>query len=173
MVVSPRLGVGRGGRGSLKTLLGLSRIALDLNPLLGTGHVGSRSRGRARSIPAALGSRVGSAVTSIGLGGSTASSRLLFGVSVGQSNGGTIVNLGEAGVGNGKIGLGLLLGLDTLGLSGVGLDGGSLGLGGLSSGLLGGGLLEGSSIGDSDLLNLGDCKGVRLVCVEGVRGRWG
>lgn len=157
MVVSPRLDVGRGGRGSLEALLGLSRIALNLDPLLRAGHVSSRGSGRARSIPAALSSRVGGAVTSIGLGGSAASSRLLFGLSVGQSNGRAIVNLGEAGVGNSKIGLGFLLGLDSLALSGLGLDGG-LGPGGLGNGLLSGGLGEGSGVGDSDLLNLGNCK---------------
>lgn len=161
MVVSPRLGVGRGRRGSLKALLGLGRIALDLNPLLGTGQIG-RGRGRARGIPTALSSGVGGAVTGIGLSGGTASSRLLLGVSVGQGNSGAIVDFGEASVGDSRIGLGFLLGLDSLRLGGLALGRG-LGLGGLGNGLLGGGLLEGSSIGDSGLLNLGDCEGVMSV----------
>ncbi len=65
-------------------------------------------------------------------------------MAVGQGNGGTFVNLGQARIGDGGVGLGFLLGFD--GSLGVGV-------GRLRNGLS---LRERSAEGDGNLLDLGD-----------------
>lgn len=68
--------------------------------------------------------------------------RGLIGVTVGQRGSGALVDLGQAGISDGRVGLGLRLGL-----------GSGLGLAGLRDRL---GLAKRSSVGDGSLLNLGN-----------------
>jgi len=143
VVVGPGLGVvGRSRRGG-DACLRLARLArdLDVHPLLRRRHLRAR-------VPLALTGSVGGVVGDVRVAGSSAAQRrLLGGLSVGQGGRGTIFNLGQAGVGDGRVGLGLLLGLDR-----------SLGVGRLRSGF---GLGGRSGVGDSNLLNLGDwCRSV-------------
>ena len=139
MVVGPGLGVGRRSRGGVDARLRLAGVARDrhVHPLLRHGHLGA-------DIPLALARCVGGVISNVGVAGGPAAQRRLLGVAVGQGNGGTFVNLGQARIGDGGVGLGFLLGFD--GSLGVGV-------GRLRNGLS---LRERSAEGDGNLLDLGD-----------------
>lgn len=113
VVVGPGLGGGGGGGGG-RAGLGLAGLArdLDVHPLLGGGQLVAR-------VPLALAGRVGGLVADLGVAGGRTGGGAARGrvrrrrrMAVGQRRGGTLVDLGQAGVGDGRVGLWLLLGLD-------------------------------------------------------------
>jgi hypothetical protein len=110
VIVSPRLrGRGRGGGG--RAGLSLAGLAgdLDVHPLLGSGQL-------IAGIPLALAGCVGRLVGNLGVarGGarSSARGRVRRRVAVGQRGSGTLVDFSQARVGDGRVGLWVLLRLD-------------------------------------------------------------
>lgn len=150
VVVGPRLRVGRrsGCRG--KTRLRLARLArdLDVHPLLRARHVVAR-------VPLALAGGVGRVIRNVGIAGGAAG-RGLLDVAVGQGDGRALLDLGQAGISDRRVGLGLLLGLDS-----------SLSVGSLRTSL---GLGERGSQSGGGLLDLGDWEG--LVTHMPILSRW-
>ena len=152
VVVSPGLGIGRRSgrrRGGGNAGLGLAGLArdLDVDPLLGGGHL-------VAGVPLALAGGIRGAVGNVGVAGGSAAGGGAAGgglldVSVCESGGGALLDLGQAGISDGRVGLGLGLGLDGLGR-----------LGGLGGGFA---LGEGSGVGDSNFLDLGDWGGLAGV----------
>ena len=137
VVVGPGLGVGRGGGGGGPAGLGLAGVAADVHPLLGLGEVVDGLVG----VPLVLGGGVGGVVGDVARAGD--GGRCLLRVTVGERLGGTLVDLGKTGVGDGRVGGGSLLGLLCGSLNGLG----SLGLG----------LLEEKPVRGSGSLDLGIC----------------
>lgn len=147
VVVSPGLGIGRRSgrrRGGGNARLGFAGLArdLDVDPLLGGGHL-------VAGVPLALSGGIRGAVGNVGVAGGGAAGRGLLDVPVCESGGGALLDLGQAGISDGRVGLGLGLGLDGLGR-----------LGGLGGGFA---LGEGSGVGDSNLLDLSDWGGLAGV----------
>jgi hypothetical protein len=139
VVVGPGLRVRRrGGRGG-EARLGLAGLArdFDVDPLLGCGGC------LVARVPLALACGVGGVIGDVGVAGRGAArgGGDFLGVAVGEDGRGALVDLGQCGISDCRVGLGLLLGLDRLGLGGLGSR---LGLG------------EGGSVGNRGLLNLGD-----------------
>ena len=155
VIVSPGLVVGwrrRLGRGGGHAGLGLAGLAgnLDVDPLLRLCHAGA-------GIPLTLAGGVGSAVGNICIGRNTSSGRSLFSAAaVGQGSGGTVFNLGKAGVGNRGVSLDLvLLLLGRLGGLGIGCDNRDLGLRLSRGGGVGSGVVIGSRALNGGFLDLG------------------
>lgn len=105
LVISPRLGVGSGSRGSFDRRLGLLRVAGDVDPFLRSAEI------LTSSIPLLSGSIGGVGDLGVGRG---LSAGLLGDVPVGQGSVVAGPDLGEGGVGDGRV---RGSGLGSLGLS--------------------------------------------------------
>lgn len=131
-VVGPRLGVADCRRGGGEASLRLGRVAghLHVHPLLGHGHV-------VASVPLRLARQIGGAVADVSVGRHAVDWGL--GVSVGERGVVRGLDLGQASVCDGRVGLGELGRLDR------------------SFGLLGSsfGLEERGGVGDSEGLDVG------------------